>query len=197
MSPNPPVYETLVVTSRHSGAQVTVDRVDPSTGQTTPIWVFHKTPGQKTAALLYANAPSGQNAAAAGTIRHHSISVSSDITLRGGPEFKMKIVETDYPVRKQEFAFNGARFTWGKEDDTLSPRKLALKDAVSGQLLGRFRKYPNGRAAGSRPTFELFIPTTSIDMDMFIVTGMSSMDFWGGEDEAGIKLFGKLAGLMG
>ncbi|KAH7374828.1 hypothetical protein B0T11DRAFT_334333 [Plectosphaerella cucumerina] len=195
MNPHPPVYETLVVNSRHGGAQVTVDRVEPS-GQTTPVWVFNKS-DKKTAALLYANAANDPNAPAAGTIRHHSVSVASDISLRGGPVFKMKIVETDYPVRKQEFTFNGARFTWGKDDDTLSPRKLSFKDAVTGQVLGRYRKYPNGRSAGARPTFELFIPTSSIDMDMFIVTGMSSMDTWDGEEAAGFKLLGKLVGIAG
>ncbi len=192
MSHQPPVFETLIVNSRHGGAQVTVDRVDQATGQTIPVWIFHKTHGQKSAVLVHANTSNNPNAVPAGSFRQHTISVSSDIVLRGGPMFKMEIVETDYPVRKHKFSFNGAQFTWGKDDDTMSPRKLSLRDAVTGQVLARFRTYPNGRSAGPQPTFELFIPVTSIDMDMFIVTGMASMDFWSGETEAGFKLLGKL-----
>ncbi|KAM0331665.1 hypothetical protein ACHAQA_003344 [Verticillium albo-atrum] len=192
---SPTAYETLLVTSRHGGAQVTIDRLDRTTNQAIPTWILHKTPGQKTAAILYANA--GPNAPAAGTFRHHSVSAATDIVLRGGPLFKMELVATDYPARKQEFAFNGGRFTWGKEAETLSPRKLEFRDAATGRVLGRYRTYPDGRSAGARPTFELFVPPGSIDMDMFVVTGVSAMDHWAGEDEAGFKLIGKLFGLVG
>ncbi|RBR01227.1 hypothetical protein VDGD_01634 [Verticillium dahliae] len=192
-------YETFIVTSRHDGAQTTIDRLNPQTGHATPAYVLHKTPGQKTAAVLRASA--GPSAAPAGTFRHHSLSAATDVSLRGGPLFKMQLVAEDYPARRQVFASptggGGARFTWGKDAETLSPRKLSFRDAATERVLGRYAMYPDGRAAGPRPTFALYVPPGTVDVDMFVVTGVAAMDLWAGEDEAGFKLLGKLFSFAG
>ncbi|GKT46305.1 uncharacterized protein ColSpa_06486 [Colletotrichum spaethianum] len=169
--------EVLRVMERLGGAQTTVDRVDLATGNAIPFYVLHANKENKTVAVVHADPRAQASGEALGTAKYHSLSSKIDVVLRGVP-FKMR---TNSMGTSHSFDHHGLSYSWGVSNTSMSTSTLYFKDA-GGNLLARWTKYPNGRMCGlsgeSTPTFEVFVPPQSIDMDMLIVTGLASIEYW-------------------
>ncbi|KAL0932576.1 uncharacterized protein CTRU02_211539 [Colletotrichum truncatum] len=166
--------EILRINKQFAGAQTTVDRIDPRTGYATPIYVLHT--DDKTIAVLYAN-PSSQVSPnqAFGTAKRHSFSSKIDVVFRGVP-LKMK---GNMASSGHKFEYRGMSYSWTKSVITRSTSTLHLKDS-RGTLLVTWKKHPDGRFSSSEtgPTFEVYVPPQSIDIDMVVVTGLASIHYW-------------------
>ncbi|GKT67119.1 hypothetical protein ColTof4_12709 [Colletotrichum tofieldiae] len=169
--------EVLRVVERLGGAQTTVDRVDLTTGNAIPFYVLHANKENKTVAVLHADPRAQASAEALGTAKYHSLSSKIDVVLRGVP-FKMR---TNTMGTSHSFEHNGLGYSWSLSGMGMSTGTLYFKD-TAGNLLARWRKYPDGRmgalGGGSTPVFEVFVPPQSVDMDMLVVTGLASIEYW-------------------
>ncbi|UQC83978.1 uncharacterized protein CLUP02_09474 [Colletotrichum lupini] len=109
--------------------------------------------------------------------KYHSLSSKIDVILRGVP-IKMK---TNTMGNTHRFDHHGISYSWGVSNLSMSMNTMCLKDA-GGNLLATWKRYPEGRLSGmigqSAPTFEVYVPPQSIDMDMVIVTGSAAVEYW-------------------
>ncbi|WYZ46809.1 hypothetical protein EsH8_IX_001034 [Colletotrichum jinshuiense] len=172
--PNGTPCEVLRVTARYGGAQTTIDRVDPVTGAEIPFYILHSNKENKTVAVLHADPRAQVLNQALGTAKYHSLTSKIDVVLRNVP-IKMK---TNTLGNIHRFDHQGQSYSWGVSSMSVSASTLYFKDA-GDNLLARWKKHPEGRMSGSSsPTFEVFVPPQSIDMDMVIVTGLASIEYW-------------------
>ncbi|GJC90949.1 hypothetical protein ColLi_13787 [Colletotrichum liriopes] len=74
------------------------------------------------------------------------------------------------------FEHNGLGYSWSLSGMGMSTGTLYFKDAA-GNLLARWRKM-GALGGGSTPVFEVFVPPQSVDMDMLVVTGLASIEYW-------------------
>ncbi|KXH35704.1 hypothetical protein CSIM01_05098 [Colletotrichum simmondsii] len=169
--------EVLRQVERLGIAQTMIDRVDLATGSTTPFYVLHSNKENKTVAVLHADPRAQASGEALGTAKYHSLSSKIDVILRGVP-IKMK---TNTMGNTHRFDHHGLSYSWGVSNLSMSMNTMYLKDA-GGNLLATWKRYPEGRLSGmigqSAPTFEVYIPPQSIDMDMVIVTGSAAVEYW-------------------
>ncbi|KAK1573195.1 uncharacterized protein LY79DRAFT_594095 [Colletotrichum navitas] len=165
--------EVLRVVERLGGAQTTVDRVDLATGHAIPFYVLHGNKDNRTVSVVRADPRAQASGEALGTAKYHSISSKIDVVLRGVP-FKMK---TNTLGSAHSFEHHGRTYSWSVSNLSLTMSALYFKDA-GGNLLARWKKHPDGMMSGSAPTFEVFVPPQSIDMDMVIVTGLAAIEYW-------------------
>ncbi|OBR04287.1 hypothetical protein CH63R_13414 [Colletotrichum higginsianum IMI 349063] len=177
-APAPAPCEVLRVVERLGGAQTTVDRVDLGTGSAIPFYVVHSNKDNKTVAVLHADPRAQASGEALGTAKYHSLSSKIDVVLRGVP-FKMR---TNTMGTSHRFDHRGLTYSWSLSSLSVSMSTLYFKDA-GDNLLARWKKRPDGimgggLSEGSAPTFEVYVPPQSIDMDMVIVTGLASIEYW-------------------
>lgn len=169
--------EVLRQVERLGGAQTMIDRVDLATGSTTPFYVLHSNKENKTVAVLHADPRAQASGEALGTAKYHSLSSKIDVILRGVP-IKMK---TNTMGNSHRFDHRGLSYSWSVSNLSMSMNTMYLKDA-GGNLLATWKRYPEGSLNGmigqSAPTFEVYVPPQSIDMDMVIVTGSATIEYW-------------------
>ncbi|KAF4830475.1 hypothetical protein CGCTS75_v005863 [Colletotrichum tropicale] len=179
--------EVLRINKRFGGAQTTVDRVDLVTGFATPFYILHNN-DEKSIAVIHAD-PRAQQMSdqALGTAQRHSLSSKIDIVFRGMP-FKMK--GNDLGMG-HDFDYMGVRYSWRLSSWTGSTGTIFMEDG-NGRLLARWKRKPDGN--GTSPTFEVYVPPQSIDMDMVIVTGLASIQYWVKEKKDSIEVIGELLG---
>ncbi|KAK1981275.1 hypothetical protein LZ30DRAFT_782180 [Colletotrichum cereale] len=88
------------------------------------------------------------------------------------------------------FDHHGRTYSWSVSDLSLSMNTLCFKDA-GGNLLARWKQHPVGMMGASAPTFEVFVPPQSVDMDMLIVTGLAVIEYWAKYKEDSYKEVGE------
>ncbi|KAF6835990.1 hypothetical protein CMUS01_05585 [Colletotrichum musicola] len=190
---NSPICEVLRITNQPNG-QETIDRIDLATGQMTPMWVLHDNPDDKTTTLTYAD-PRVQNPAGrvAGTVRLKSMSSKPQMTVRGNVlEPKM----TSY-AHGHKFLYNGLQYRWVQSTKTMDPNILYFKDK-NDRLIARYKRKTGGTFSEERPTFEMFVPPQTVDMDMFITSGLAVAKFWPKykKDAGAAKMAGNIVSVL-
>ncbi|KAF9869872.1 hypothetical protein CkaCkLH20_12671 [Colletotrichum karsti] len=189
---NPPC-EVLRINKRFNGAQTTVDRIDLVTGHATPFYILHNN-DEKAIAVLHADPRQQQMSdQALGTAKLHSLSSKIDVVFRG-MEFKMK---GNSAGMGHDFDYMGVPYSWTLSRMSGSHSTIFFKDG-SGRLLARWKKHPDGRFSSSKtpPTFEVYVPPQSIDMDMVIVTGLASIGYWVKDKKDTYEAVGEILGAV-
>ncbi|RNJ52138.1 hypothetical protein D7B24_004263 [Verticillium nonalfalfae] len=180
------LYDKLCINQQLGGARVTIDRLD-SSGQLVPIWALHNSPDEKSLAILHADPRLQDPNAALGSAKLHSLSSKIDITVRG-EALKMK---SNTMGTKHSFTYHGNELSWGVDSSTLSSSTLYLKDS-SKRVLAIYQRRPGGMFKQSQPTFDIYVPPATMDMDMLVVTGLAEAKYRSKEKKDSIEAMGEI-----
>ncbi|CRK24726.1 hypothetical protein BN1708_003862 [Verticillium longisporum] len=92
---------------------------------------------------------------------------------------------------KHSFTYHGNELSWGVDSSTLSSSTLYLKDS-SKRVLAIYQRRPGGMLKQSQPTFDIYVPPATMDMDMLVVTGLAAAKYRSKEKKDSIEAMGEI-----
>ncbi|ROT39627.1 hypothetical protein SODALDRAFT_358038 [Sodiomyces alkalinus F11] len=187
-SQDQPVYEVLRINKRKGTTTTTIDRTDPSTGHSYPIYMVFYMQDQNLLELRHAD-PRLQNpdCTPLAAVKFHSLSSKLDLTLRGHP-FRMARPHLLSGSHAFRYGPAAPELKWKERSEFSSD--LVLVDGW-GVMLARYRRKVRDGYGYKGPGFELFVPPHVIDLDLVVATGMAASRYHKREEEVVVAAVGE------